>query len=399
MPVRGSAAAFRDHFPVLAGTVHLASCSIAPRSKALDRAAERMLALLAEDPSPWDQWLTTVERCRERFAGLVKAPGAHVAVVPSATVAAFQVASTFDWSTRPGIVTSAAEYSSLAQVWLGQRARGAEVTSIPADGAETAERYVEAITPRTALVSIPLLSYRNGARMPLKAAVARAHAVGARVFVDAYQGVGVMPVDVGGLDCDYLVSGAMKYLLGMPGIAFLYARPGLDDARHPDLTGWYGRSDPVAFDPTALDFPQDARRFQVNLPPLPSALAADEGLALIEELEPAAVHAHVDELCVRAIDLLRDAGVRLASPLDPDRRGPQVGLLVDEPAELARWLNARRIFPARGHIVRLSPHYCNTAADVDRACAAVARYHRSAASKGRARPSRRRSPCGPSNTP
>ncbi|MFD6107806.1 aminotransferase class V-fold PLP-dependent enzyme, partial [Nocardia salmonicida] len=47
---------------------------------------------------------------------------------------------------------------------------------------------------------------------------------GAEVFVDAYQAAGVEPVDVHRLDCDYLVAGTSKYLLGLPGLAFLYAR-------------------------------------------------------------------------------------------------------------------------------------------------------------------------------
>ena len=61
-----------------------------------------------------------------------------------------------------------------------------------------------------------------------------AHARGARVFVDAYQAVGVLPVNVDELGCDYLVAGTCKYLLGLPGVAFLYVRDGVAD-------GWIRR--------------------------------------------------------------------------------------------------------------------------------------------------------------
>ena len=44
--------------------------------------------------------------------------------------------------------------------------------------------------------------------------------------------------------------------------------------------------------------------------------------------------------------------------------------------DLARWLNERRIFPARGTSVRLSFHYFNTDADVDAACAAILTWRR-----------------------
>jgi kynureninase len=81
--------------------------------------------------------------------------------------------------------------------------------------------------------------------------------------------------------CDYLVSGTMKYLLGLPGIAYLYVREGLTDDLQSQLTGFFGRANPLAFDPHVLDFPADARRYQVNIPTLPVAMAANAGLAMI----------------------------------------------------------------------------------------------------------------------
>ncbi len=224
---------FRKHFPVLEHTVHLASCSLAPRSTVLDEAMERMLTTMADDPTPWDMWWDEVEQSRRRFAALIGADAAQVAVVPSATTAAFQTASTLRWDRRPEIVATDAEYASVAQVWAAQRPRGARVTTVPEAG-----EVAEAIDEHTNLVSMPLVSYHTGAVMPVAEAVARARQVGARTFVDAYQAAGVQPIDVDALGCDYLTSGTMKYLLGLPGLAYLYVRPGLADELDPQLTGF-----------------------------------------------------------------------------------------------------------------------------------------------------------------
>jgi len=62
--------------------------------------------------------------------------------------------------------------------------------------------------------------------------------------VDAYQAVGVEPVDVERLDCDYLVAGTMKYLLGLPGLAFLYVRSPEGSDREPAADGMVGRGRP-----------------------------------------------------------------------------------------------------------------------------------------------------------
>jgi selenocysteine lyase/cysteine desulfurase len=366
---------FRAHFPVLADTVHLACCSLAPRSSALDAAMARMLDELHRDPTPWDAWYAEVEQGRQRFAALIGAAPAQVAVVPSATVGAFQVASTLDWSVRTGVVTSEAEYSSVAQVWHAQRPRGARVTVVAEVGAQLpAEAYLDRVDGRTNLVSVPLVSYRTGSVLPVAEIADGAHAAGARVVVDAYQGVGVLPVDVDELGCDYLISGVMKYLLGVSGVAYLYCRNRVTDAVQPQLTGFFGRSDPLAFDAEALDFPADARRFQIGIPSLPVALAANAGLELVGRLDPQAVSRHVGDLVGYAIEQLLAAGVQLVLPEDPRWRGPQVAVVDPDPMGLARHLNDRRIFPARGHVVRLSFHHYSSRADVDAACSAIAEW-------------------------
>jgi selenocysteine lyase/cysteine desulfurase len=118
------------------------------------------------------------------------------------------------------------------------------------------------------------------------------------VFVDAYQAVGVLPVRVADLDCDYLV--------GVPSLAFLYCRGGLADDLPPELTGWFGRVDPFSFDPRTLDFADSARRFETGTPAVPSAYVAVAGLTTLREagVDAAAIERHVNALaasCPRAL--------------------------------------------------------------------------------------------------
>jgi selenocysteine lyase/cysteine desulfurase len=229
-----------------------------------------------------------------------------------------------------------------------------------------AEEYVSAIDETTGLVSVPLVSYRNGLRLPVADVIEAAHAAGARVIVDAYQAAGVMPIDVRALGCDYLVAGALKYLLGLPGIAFLYARAGLADELEPELTGWFGRVNPFAFDPRTLDFPAAASRFEVGTPAIPSAYAAVAGLRTLAEADPKEIDSHVRALVDLAHERLTEIGRTMWSPADPALRGPQVAFADDDPDALAARLAERRIVTSpRGGLLRLSFHYYNDVADVD----------------------------------
>lgn len=371
-----SAERFRDQFPSLADTVHLASCSQGAASLRLIAALQEFTWSMRSQGAPWERWSAEVDAARAAFAGYVGSAGDDVAVVPSASEAAYQVASTQDYSRRPTIVTTDMEFPSVAHVWLAQRARGAEVRHVPdRDGVVLAEDYLAAIDERTALVSIPLVSYRNGLRMPVAEVTKAAREAGSRVFVDAYQAVGVTPVRMPDLGCDYLACGALKYMLGVPGIAFLAVRPGLLDAVPPQLTGWFGRVDPYAFDPRTLDFPATARRFEIGTAAVPAAYGARAGLDTLAALDPVEVREHVRSLVDLTTERLLAAGETLWSPPDPALRGPMVALVDGSPIELAGYLAARRIVTSpRGHVLRISFHYYNDVSDVDAFCAALAEY-------------------------
>jgi len=380
--------AFRRHFPIFDTTAHLCSCSEGALSDRVIVAMSEFMTSWRVHAAPWQYWMEEVDKARAAFARLIGARPDQVAAVSCASEGAFQVAWSLDYAERPGIVTNDLEFPSVAHVWLAQQARGASVDFVPHQGGLIDPAwYLDRITDRTALVSVPLVSYANGLRLPVADIARAAHDHGARVFVDAYQGAGVVPVDVDALDCDYLVAGTLKYLLGSPGLAFLYVRdPAAVPAHDPVLTGWFARRDPYAFDPRRLDFVDDARRFQTGTPAIPAAFAGRAGLELIGETDTAAVFAHVQTLAERLQRRLLAEGFRLFSPTDPERRGPQVTVEVDDPEACSAFLTARRVIVSpRGRAVRISLHYYNNQDDIDRVFDGLLAYR---ASRGRSPRSR-----------
>lgn len=165
-----NSAEFRRRFPGLDTLTHLASCSQgAPSDRLLAELAEYQHTLV-EHGSAWDRWMVKVQRARELFAARIGAGVDDVAVVASASEGAYQVASTQAWSTRTGLVTTEMEFPSIAHVWLAQQARGAKVAFAPEhDWVQGADDYATLIGPDTGLVSAPLISYRNGLRLPVRA--------------------------------------------------------------------------------------------------------------------------------------------------------------------------------------------------------------------------------------
>lgn len=363
---------FRAHFPVLDRTAHLGSCSLGALSRPVVEGLDEMTGTMMRDGVCWEDFEDRVQRVRERIARFIGAASEQIALMPNASTGAHQVAANLRWSQRPRLLSSAWEFPSLGHVWLSQAARGAHV-----DFAESVDDLVSGADGRTGLVSVPLVTYEQGRRLPVELAARRAQEAGALTFVDAYQGLGVVPADVRDLGCDFLVGGMSKYLLGLPGLAFLYVRD-VDLLDVPTLTGWMGQRDPFGFDARSLDPAPTARRFEVGTPNVPACYAADAALGLLERLDPERVSRHVDDLVVECARRLESAGHRVLVN-GPGERAAHVALMIEDPHAVAEHLadNGVVVSP-RGPVLRISFHYYSTEADIDRLLAwlpAAAKHH------------------------
>ena len=183
---------------------------------------------------------------------------------------------------RTDAVVSEAEFPGVGQVWLAQVRRGARVRWARLEpGLPEPDRYRMLIDERTAIVSACHGYYLDGFTQDLAAIANLAHGRGALLYVDAYQTLGTVPVDVKALGVDFLASGTLKFLMGIPGIAFLYVRRELIESLHPTSTGWFGRANPFEFDAKKLDWASSASRFDSGTPPLVNAYVARAGIELI----------------------------------------------------------------------------------------------------------------------
>jgi selenocysteine lyase/cysteine desulfurase len=228
------------------------------------------------------------------------------------------------------------------------------------------ERYRACIDDRTLIVPATHVCFRNGYRLDIEQLVAVCRDRGAYMMLDDYQRTGTAALDVHALGVDFLVTGALKYLLGSPGVAFLYVRRGLVDRFEPLSTGWFGRVDPFAFRPDAFDWSASARRFETGSPPVPSVYAAAAGLSLLQTLDPKTIEEQIARLVERFVNGARERGFDVMTPQAPSARGPLVVVRSTDAAALVQRLAARGIVvSSRGAGVRVSFHAYNNEQDVD----------------------------------
>ncbi len=207
------------------------------------------------------------------------------------------VASALSFQECGKVVMGEFEFPTMGHVWLAQRARGADVRFIPAEGNTIPSAAYEKMVDRNTLI-VPLthVCFKNGYRSEVKAVAEIAHRAGALVMLDDYQDCGTRPVDVKAMNLDFYVTGTLKYLLGPPGLAFMYVRKGLIASLAPTVTGWFAQTNPFAFDPQNINLSPTARRFESGSPAVPNIYAAACGLQLLREIGMENIAAHIKDL-------------------------------------------------------------------------------------------------------
>jgi selenocysteine lyase/cysteine desulfurase len=369
-------AAFRKQFPIFDQKIYLSSCSQGALSRPVEAAMHEFLESWHTHGNPWEIWVGRMEELRVEFARLINAEPAEVAVTFSVSSALNSLASALSYTDRPKVVTSDFDFPTVGHIWLAQQRRGAQVAFAGANGNRLPlSAFEELVDEKTALVSTTQVCYKNGYKNNISALGELAHERGAHLLIDAYQAMGTQPMDVKALDLDILVTGALKYLLGSPGVAFMYMRKELIDRFEPSDSGWFGQENVFAYDVHHLRYAASARRFETGSPPVPNVYASLAALRLLAGVGLEVIQAHVQSLAGRFISGVRRRGLALLTPEEPADRGPLVMLRSTDAPQLVETLARDGILcSTRDGSLRVSLHYYNTEGDVDMVLAELDRH-------------------------
>ena len=357
--------AYRSEFPILQRKTYLNSCSLGALSnRSMQRLAQFMEMWNEWGAHAWYEiWMGEIAKARQKFAAIIGAQLDEVAIAPSVSVALSSIASALDYSKRNNVVMADMDFPTLAYQWLVKQRIGVECRFVESpDRIYTPpELFEREVDDKTALVATSRVFYTSGYIQDIRAVADIAHKHGAYILVDDYQGTGQIPINVNAMDVDFLVTGTLKWLMGGPGLAFVYIREGLISQLQPTIAGWFGHSEQFQFKTQEFDFRPDATRVEMGTPAVAAIYAANGGLDIVQEIS-------VEQICERTryltndlIAQAREHGWKVRAPLEPEQRSSIVMLEIEQPEEVVKALVARNIITdSRPGLLRASPYFYNT---------------------------------------
>lgn len=298
------------------------------------------------------------EGAREKVADFLGAKSEEIVFTKSATESINLIAysmsnapsgSRFALTSKDRIVVTEMEHHANLIPWQQLASRsGAKLSwfEVMPNGRLDLDSINRVISEDTKVVAITHQSNVLGTINPLQEIVARAHAVGAVVVLDACQSVPHMPIDVKKLGVDFLMFSGHK-AVGPTGIGVLWSNQ-LKDLP-PFLFGGSMIENVTMESATWAPAP---KRFEAGVPNMAQAVGLGAALNYLSKIGMDNIYQHEMALTKYCLEKLQEIPtLKIVGPLDLENRGSCISFTVGEihPHDLGQYLDSQGIAVRTGH--------------------------------------------------
>ena len=363
-------------FPVRKNLVYLNHAAISPLPARVARAiTEHTAEASSFGGLHWKTWYRRYDEIRDRAGRFLGSPASNIAFLPSTSHALNLIAQGLRWRTGDSVVGDEMEFPSNVYPWMNLANEGVEYRIAPArEGCLRVEDLADQIDATTRVVAVSWVAFHNGFVFPLRE-IGRLCAERNILFVvDAIQGLGTMPIDVGALQIDVLAADGHKFLYGPEAAALFYFS---DKARRrlgTPWAGWWNVPSSGSYLEYRLQFPDGGRRFEPGSLPTAQIFGLGAALELLQEIGLETARDRIAALLAPLRRGLEDLGWSLRTP-----EGAGSAILSATPRSgdaraAAHRLEAEGIVVSpREGAVRFSPHVGNDEAEIGRVLETIVR--------------------------
>jgi selenocysteine lyase/cysteine desulfurase len=389
LPAAGPAAgeafwrAVRGEFVMPPDLAVMNAANLCPASGPVLRALTRETEDVDRNPSPQNRARLTgaKEHTRKALAAFLRETPEEIVITRNTSESNNLVSNGLELKAGDEVVIFSDNHPSNNQAWLEKAKRFGFTVSVveqknPHPGAEYyVDAFTRALTPRTKVLAFTHFTNTVGDLFPAKAICAAARARGVMSLVDGAQTFGLFDVDLRDIDPDFYSGSAHKWPCGARECGVLFVNARVHDRIWPTSYSAY---------PGAVGISRRLEQFGQR--DEATMIAFAEALAFQTTIGRAAIEARSKALAQQLLaGLGRIEGFKSFTSMASDRNGAVVtfapGSLDGRKLVAALYENDKIAVTTGGGTgrsgIRVSPHFYNTPAEIDRLLAALTKYQRS----------------------
>jgi selenocysteine lyase/cysteine desulfurase len=371
----------RHEFPVTREKIFLAHAGDAP----LPRRVAEAVANYAREATTGDQekfvYPGILEKGRKLGAQLLNCQSNEVAFVGPTSLALSFIASGLKLRRGDNILVYFEDYPSNVYPWMALADQGVEVRMMNTRGLGLIrpKDVVGQVDENTRLVALASCHFISGYRLDFQAIGKHLHSRNILFCLDAIQTVGAFPTTME--EVDLLAADAHKWLMGPCGAGLMYVRGSLQESITPPIYGWHNVRCPNYVAQEHVVFRSGPQKYEAGTHNLLGIVGLVAAMELILEL---GVENIARELLRKRALLVPALQAKDCTVLQADAPAENASGIVsfhrpgsDLAALHQKLTDAGVVTSLRGdrtgqQYIRLSPHYYNTDAELERVLELVA---------------------------
>ncbi len=364
----------RREFPICARKIYCAHAADAPLPRRVADAMRDSIERASTDARQYEMELAAIAKTREVVARLLGAQVDEISFTGPTSSGLNVIANGLDWEKGDEVVCYLDDYPANVYPWLALERHGVKPVLLETArlGEITPEIMERALTDRTKLVALSSANYCSGYRIDLDGIGALCAERGVLFSVDAIQTLGVFPVALERID--FLSAGAQKWMLGPSGAGILFVKKSRHELLRPTTIGGWNVQSPNFIAQREIRYAPGGQKFEPGAYTHNAIAGLGAAVELLLEAGPAEVEEQIRALTQLLRDQIAPAGFEFLSPSDEkDRSGivtfrhPRISseqfaeaLAKNDIVASLRFDRADRAW------LRVSPHFYNTTAEIDR---------------------------------
>jgi len=320
---------------------------------------------------------------RRSLATLIEASPDEIALTNGAGSGVAAIAFALEWFPGDEVIIARGEFPMHYATWKPMEEReGIKLNVVRnQDQFISASDLIEAMTPRTRVISVSHVRFDDGSMLDVPHLAAACKKNGTLLVLDVSQSCGAIPIDVRNIGADFIVCAGYKYLLSPWGTGFVWTRKSTLERLRPGPYNWLSQGvetfahlnyvDPgPSSTMSRWDTAEASSLFNFNL------TVMEASVKFVLQAGPAFIRDHTQTLINYFFERLPE-GCQLASPFESTRRGVfgciDVGNRKDTEALYQTLRKEGFVVALREGRIRIAPHLLNTKQDMDRLLAVMAK--------------------------
>lgn len=357
-----------DMWPSLKQMTYLNNASTGISPVTTINAMKEYLDNSVEAIGSFQDTLSLFKMVRTKLAELLGGNYSQYAFVPSTSSGINSFGHSIVYPAGSNIVICDLEFPANYVPWQNiSKFYGPELRVVKSsEGAVSLDDFAEAIDENTRVVAVSQIQFGSGFRIDLEALTKLAHDHGAFLLADIIQAAGCFDTDLSKLKVDFATGQAAKWLVGPIGAGFVYVSNSIIDEVQPRFLGWWGVDQLTEFGYFNRKQLSDARKFQVGSPAMIAYVGFLESLKVLLQIPSQ----DREKAALSVADYLRKRLSEINTPYYDFGRNNNSATVSCKPPDVEKLnelLMKNRIYcSVRNGRLRISPHFYNTSAEIDR---------------------------------